>query len=233
MWQWLNWDKFLDGFLQSKCLLCQRATPDRICLDCDRQINSCRYPQFAQPITSHNATPLFSWGVYDGALKRAIAACKYENHREIATLLGTKMGQVWRQDASVQGTFKSLNKSLNKLSVIPIPLHAQRQKERGFNQAEVLARSFCLEVGCICFPQALNRIKNTKPQIQTKSKQERKINLEKAFAVGQVSELGKSVVLLDDIYTSGATVHEAIAALKNSGISVQAVVVLAKPKLAV
>jgi ComF family protein len=227
--QRLNWDKFFDGFLQAKCLLCKRSTLDRICLDCDRQINSCRYPQFLQPIESPDAPTLFSWGIYDGALKRAIAACKYENHREIATLLGARMGEVWRQDNSVQDIFKKHS----KLSVVPIPLHSQRRKERGFNQAEVLAESFCLEVGCRCFPHSMSRTKNTKPQIQTKSKQEREINLERAFAVGQVSELSKSVILLDDIYTSGATVHEAIASLKNSGINVQAVVVLAKPKLAV
>jgi ComF family protein len=172
---------------------------------------------------------LFSWGVYDGALKRAITACKYDHHREIATLLGAQMAEVWRQDAAVQDTFKSFN----KLSVIPIPLHSQRLQERGFNQAEVLARSFCLEVGCRCFPHALSRIKNTKPQIQTKSKQEREINLAQAFAIGQVSELSKSVILLDDIYTSGATVHEAIAALKTAGVKVEAVVVLAKPKFGV
>jgi ComF family protein len=176
---------------------------------------------------------LFSWGVYDGALKRAIAACKYDHHPEIATLLGARMGETWRRDIAVQNTFKSLNQSLSKLSVIPIPLHSQRLQERGFNQAEVLARSFCLEVGCRCFPQALNRIKNTKPQMQTKSKQERESNLERAFAVGQVSELSKSVILLDDIYTSGVTIREAIAALKTSGINVHAVVVLAKTKLAV
>jgi ComF family protein len=179
---------------------------------------------------------LFSWGVYDGALKRAIAACKYDHHREIGTLLGTKMGEVWRQDVVDRDTCKSFSKSLSQisqLSVIPIPLHSQRLQERGFNQAEVLARSFCLEVGCRCFPHALNRIKNTKPQIQTKSKQERESNLERAFAVGQVSELGKSVILLDDIYTSGVTIREAIAALKTAEIKVQAVVVLAKTKFGV
>jgi ComF family protein len=226
VWQRLNWDKFLDGFLQSKCLLCERATPDRICLDCDRKINSCRYPKFLQ---THSIPNLFSWGVYDGALKRAIAACKYDRHPEIATLLGAKMAEVWHQDPAVQDIFKNPH----KISVIPIPLHPQRRQERGFNQAEVLARSFCLESGCRCFPHALSRIKNTKPQITTKSKQEREINLERAFAVGQVSELSKSVILLDDIYTSGATVHEAIAALKSVGIDVNGVVVLAKPKFGV
>lgn len=172
---------------------------------------------------------LFSWGVYDGALKRAIASCKYDRHREIATLLGATMGEDWPRDASVRGIFKDLT----KLSVIPIPIHPQRRQERGFNQAEVLARSFCLEIGSRCFPHALRRIKNTKPQIQTKSKQERQSNLEQAFAVGQVSELSQSVILLDDIYTSGATVREAIAVLKTSNIDVTAVVVLAKPKLVV
>jgi ComF family protein len=169
---------------------------------------------------------LFSWGVYDGALKRAIAACKYERHPEIATHLGAKMGQAWQQDARVTSL-------LGRFEVIPVPLHPQRLKLRGFNQAEVLARGFCAEVGCQCFPHALIRKKNTKPQIETKSKRERESNLDRAFTVGKVSELGKSIILIDDIYTSGATVREAIAALKASEITVSAVVVLAKPKFGI
>jgi predicted amidophosphoribosyltransferase len=104
VWQKLNFvlGKCLDGFLESKCLLCQRSTPDRICVDCDRQIASCRYPQFHQPLSFDLKPMLFSWGVYDGALKRAIAACKYEHHPEIATLLGAKMAQAWQQDPIVK-----------------------------------------------------------------------------------------------------------------------------------
>jgi predicted amidophosphoribosyltransferase len=62
---------------------------------------------------------------------------------------------------------------------------------------------------------------------------ERKSNLAQAFQMGKVSGLGKSIILVDDIYTSGATVREAIATLATSNITVIAVVVLAKPKLAV
>lgn len=173
---------------------------------------------------------LFSWGVYDGALKRAIATCKYDRHPEIATLLGAKMAQAWQQDPIA----KQLHRS-SSISAVPIPLHPQRLQTRGFNQAEVLARSFCAEVGCRCFPQVLIRTKNTRPQIETKNKRERVSNLAQAFEIGndigKGSGLGKSVILVDDIYTSGSTVREAIATLASSNITVSAVVVLAKPKL--
>jgi ComF family protein len=229
VWQKLNLvlGKYLDGFLESKCPLCQRSTPDRICIDCDRQITSCRYPKFHQT-TSPDLTPmLFSWGVYDGALKRAIAVCKYEHHPEIATFLGVKMAQSWQQDPMT----KQVLRGVGSISAVPIPLHSQRLQTRGFNQAEVLARSFCAEVGYRCFPQALIRTKNTKPQIEAKNIRERESNLDKAFEVGKVSGLGKSIILVDDIYTSGATVREAIATLTASNVTVSAVLVLAKPKL--
>jgi ComF family protein len=172
---------------------------------------------------------LFSWGVYDGALKRAIATCKYEHHPEIATLLGAKMAQAWQQDPST----KQLFRKFGSISAVPIPLHPQRLQARGFNQAEILARSFCAEAGYRCFPQALIRTKNTKPQIETKNIRERESNLAKAFEIGTVSGLGKSIILVDDIYTSGSTVREAIATLTAAKITVSAVVVLAKPRLGV
>ncbi|WP_019501207.1 ComF family protein [Pseudanabaena sp. PCC 6802] len=230
MWQKLNFvlGKCLDGLLESKCPLCQRSTPDRICGDCDRQITSCRYPQFCQPQPSALVPMLFSWGVYDGALKRAIAACKYERHPAIATLLGVKMAQAWQQDPMAK---QLLQPRSGSISAVPIPLHPQRLQARGFNQAEVLASSFCAEVGYRCFPQALIRTKNTKPQIETKNIRERESNLARAFEIGKISGLGKSVILVDDIYTSGSTIREAIATLAGSNITVSAVVVLAKPKL--
>jgi len=71
---------WLDIFLESKCPLCERSTPGVICPTCQRQLQQCRLPHPYQQA----ALPIMAWGEYSGALKRAIASLKYENHPELA-----------------------------------------------------------------------------------------------------------------------------------------------------
>jgi ComF family protein len=211
---------------QANCPLCKRPTDAILCKDCDRQIAAYQSPDFLQkdyPITPE--IPLYSWGIYDGALKRAIAACKYDNHPEIMEAIAEKIADTWKRSANTK------NPSLKKISVIPIPLHANKLKSRGFNQAELLARRFCDLNAIPCKPQLLRREKDTKAQMQTKSKQEREENLSKAFTVplNQQSK-PQDVILFDDIYTTGATIREVIATLAANNIKVKGVIVLARPQ---
>ncbi|BBC24903.1 ComF family protein [Pseudanabaena sp. ABRG5-3] len=217
-----------DSLWQANCPLCKRPADRILCKDCDRQITAYQAPEFLQkdhPIAPD--IPLYSWGIYDGALKRAIAACKYENHPEIMEAIAVKIGDTWKRSPHTQ----SLTKKYKKLTVVPIPLHDNKLKVRGFNQAEILARRFCDVTMLPCNPQLLQRVKDTKAQMQTKSKQERKQNLSRAFAVlsTRLSDQ-RDVILFDDIYTSGATIREAITTLKASSINVRSVVVLARPQ---
>lgn len=217
-----------DSLWQANCPLCKRPTDDILCKDCDRQITAYQSPEFLQqdyPISPD--IPLYSWGIYDGALKRAIATCKYENHPEIMEAIAIKIADTWKRSPYPQ----LLTKKHKKLNVVPIPIHDNKLKVRGFNQAEILARRFCDVTMLRCHPQLLQRIKDTKAQMQTKSKQEREQNLSRAFAVLSTrSSDQQDVILFDDIYTSGATIREAIATLKASNISVRSVVVLARPQ---
>jgi ComF family protein len=217
-----------DSLWQANCPLCKRPADHILCKDCDRQITAYRSPDFLQkdhPISPE--IPLYSWGIYDGALKRAIAACKYENHPEIMEAIAEKIADTWKRSPHTQ----SLTKKYKKLSVVPIPLHDNKLKVRGFNQAEILARRFCDVTMLRCNPQLLQRVKDTKAQMQTKSKKEREQNLSRAFTVlsNRSSNL-QDVILFDDIYTTGATIREAIATLKASSINVRSVVVLARPQ---
>jgi predicted amidophosphoribosyltransferase len=94
-----------------------------------------------------------------------------------------------------------------------------------------MARRFCDLTAIPCKPQLLRRDKDTKAQMQTKSKQEREENLSKAFTVplNQQSK-PQDVILFDDIYTTGATIREAIATLAANNIKVKGVIVLARPQ---
>jgi ComF family protein len=220
-----------DSLWQANCPLCKRPADRILCKDCDRQIAAYQSPEFLQkdhPITSE--IPLYSWGVYDGTLKRAIAACKYENHPEIMEAIAEKIAKRWKRSPDA----REFNQNHKKLTVIPIPLHDNKLKSRGFNQAEIVARRFCDLTAMQCTPQLLQRVKDTKAQMQTKSIQEREQNLSKAFKVpsAQVSQHTKSrsVILFDDIYTTGATIREAIATLATIKMTVSCVIVIARPQ---
>jgi ComF family protein len=217
-----------DSLWQANCPLCKRPADRILCKDCDRQITAYQAPDFLQkdyPIAPE--IPLYSWGIYDGALKRAIAACKYDNHPEIMEAIAVKIADTWKRSPDV----RAFTQNFQKISVIPIPLHANKLKIRGFNQAEILAQHFCDLTSLPCKPQLLQRVKDTKAQMQTKSKKEREQNLSRAFTVlSNRSSNRRDVILFDDIYTTGATIREAIATLSVNNIDVRGVIVLARPE---
>jgi predicted amidophosphoribosyltransferase len=110
--------------------------------------------------------------------------------------------------------------------ILPIPLHAERRKSRGFNQAELLARSFCQLTGCVLKPNGLRRVRATEALFNL-SKSAREQMLKDVFVVDRALR-SDSVMLFDDIYTTGATVRSAMQALHQQGIQVEGVIVLAK-----
>ncbi len=103
--------------------------------------------------------------------------------------------------------------------VIPIPLHLFRRIWRGFNQAEVLAKCFAKSCGMGFNPKIIKRIRATKPQYGL-NKKERDDNLNSAFALThpQAAKNLKEVLLVDDIWTTGATMRICARVLKKGGV---------------
>ncbi|TAF53031.1 MAG: ComF family protein [Oscillatoriales cyanobacterium] len=184
---------FLNLFLKSNCPLCQRSATEEFCGYCYKQLQRCQLPDPGRCWDSQQR--VFVWGEYGGTLKRAIAALKYEGNPQLAKPLGGWLAESWL-------SFPEL--AIDNLTVVPIPMHKSKVKERGFNQAELLAESFCELTGLPLQRHGLERVKNTQA----------------LFAL---------VLLVDDIYTSGTTVKSAIKTLKESGISVYGTVALASP----
>lgn len=217
-----NWTKKLQRvfnlFLESKCPICQRATPKEFCQDCDRQLKSCQIPDPKK--LWYGELPIFAWGIYGGTLKQALAALKYHQQRQVAQPLGDWLGEAWQKSQLGTGV---------KLTVLPIPLYAKKQQERGYNQAELLAESFCRITGLPLKKHGLERIRDTKPQFGL-SAIERKQNLSGAFRLGQDLRQHRSdrqILLLDDIHTSGETAKQAVATLNKHGILVYGIVAIA------
>ncbi|HAA30312.1 MAG TPA: ComF family protein [Cyanobacteria bacterium UBA8553] len=206
-------------FLKSNCPLCDRPTEIEVCEYCQRQLLRCqrRNPsKFWQ-----GQLPVFIWGNYDGILKQAIAALKYHNQPQLAHLLGHYLGQAWIKSHKATRS--------EKLTVVPIPLHHTKLQQRGYNQAELIAQSFCEITRYKQQPLGLERIRATEAQFGL-SVQEREQNLADAFVIGKNfnRQLTPSPVLfVDDIYTSGATVRSAAETLRRQGIQVYGVVAIA------
>lgn len=112
---------------------------------------------------------------------------------------------------------------------IPIPLHPQRKRERGFNQSELIAENLSAQTGLPIIRNALIRVKATAPQAELKDYAAREANLAESFRV-KFPELikNKNLILIDDVFTSGATMGAAVKTLKESGAGKIIALVVAK-----
>lgn len=204
---------------QSPCLLCDRATPDLLCQACVRQLRQCQLA--ADDSIQNHGISLFVWGDYSGILKRSIATLKYNQQPQLAQPLGQWLAQAWL--AAIPHP--------PPLVVVPIPMHPDKQKQRGFNQAELLADSFCRYTRLPLQCHGLCRIRATQAQFSL-SLTARATNLTEAFALGlpfQRRPPTQAVLLLDDIYTTGTTARSAAQTLIKAGIDVHGIVAIAKP----
>ena len=219
----VNWSQvsqeILSLFLHPNCPCCGRSAESVLCANCNRQLEECRFWQ--GKFQGKGKIPVLAWGKYEGFLKRAIASLKYEQKPEIARPLGEKLGETWLQTA----TFPT---SLNPV-VIPIPLHPEKEQQRGYNQAQLIARSFCQVTKFPLHPQGLKRIKNTEALFGL-TPQQRQQQLDRAFTVGKKLNPKQPIILLDDIYTTGTTVQAAQMTLQQVGLKVLAVTAVAKPE---
>jgi ComF family protein len=101
--------------------------------------------------------------------------------------------------------------------LIPVPMHPKRLRERGYNQARLLARGLSRRSGLPLADGCLLRQRHTPPQARTGSAAERRNNIAAAFICGNDRAQGKAVLLIDDVATSGATLDACAAVLKGSG----------------
>jgi ComF family protein len=151
-----------------------------------------------------------SVGVFEGNLREAIHALKYHQRTRLAQPLGEMLADGWARFADVTN-----GESVQML--VPVPLHVTRSRERGFNQSELLAKEVAQAHGFALNTTCLQRVRPTRPQIELK-RTERAENVRGAFEVSDPSAVqGKVVLLVDDMFTTGATLNECSRALKRAG----------------
>ena len=188
---------WLDLIFPKKCLRCKKSGK-YFCGECRKTIRK-------NDQADLNGTSLFK---YKGIIKIAVKALKYQFLTDMEEELGELMDKGLEDRELLE--FVKL-----KPKVQAIPLYWKRENWRGFNQVEILtkitAQKFSLPI-----INCLERIKETKPQAEL-ARKERLKNVKGIFRV-KAGKLPKAILLVDDVWTTGATIKEAVRVLKKAGV---------------
>lgn len=195
VWAWL-----IDLIFPPRCGGCGRVD-FRWCGVCQDNLRA--MPVTVEDLPSQNMAGLCASGSYDGILKQAIQAFKYNGAVELAGPLAERLAAVlerqrWAFDV-----------------IIPVPLSAERRAERGYNQANLLGQQAAKQMNIPCRPDDLRRIQNTHQQTGLNAWQ-RAENVKGAFAAA-AGFANQSVLLIDDVVTTAATLEACADALSGAG----------------
>lgn len=158
---------------------------------------------------------LWSLGIYQGFLREAIKQLKYGKVKGLAESLVDITLEYW---ANFQPFILDQIKKDRGVGwvVIPVPLYWWRSNSRGFNQSSLIGQTLSKKLG-LTYCEALKRIRYTKPQVKLKG-QNRHQNIRNAFGITNSQQLkANSVLLIDDVWTTGATLRECCYILKRAG----------------
>ncbi len=217
----------LDLLFPRRCVSCGRIGK-YICSRCFPKIKFIQHqlcPVCAKPAVDGITHPycrgkyrmdgMFAACHYQGVVKQAIHLLKYRQVSDLVAELSLLL-------------VTNYPKTIPKLDLlIPVPLHFRREKERGFNQSFLLAKSLGKRLGVPVNNHLLKRIRYTKPQADLK-REKRLDNIKNVFICKENGILrGKTIGLVDDVATTFATINECCRVLKQSGVKAVWGIVLA------
>ena len=211
------WSRLIDLLFPPRCGGCQtagslwcevcRAAVEPIvppwCEKCgepfvtDRLCANCR----AHPLEIEK---IRSVAVFDGVLRQAIHRFKYERLAGLAEPFGEMLAEYWRAE------------QLTADWLIPVPLHPSRERDRGYNQSELLARQLARRVNVPIRSKGLRRTRATAVQMTLNAAQRRE-NVAGAFACVEPRVRGARVMIIDDVGTTGATLDACAQAVLKAG----------------
>lgn len=198
-------NSLLDFIFRKKCYFCGSSKYSlKMCPKCYEKLEF--LDRNANRII--NGVNIFCAGVYTKELQKLIRGLKYHKQRDLAYFQAKFMYEY----------FQALSIEPADFELVPIPLHEKRIKQRKYNHMELVCEEFSKLSGFPCNFELIKRVKDTKPQYNL-SRTQRLKNLNGAFEVDITKINDKTILLMDDICTSGTTFEEAIKAFNKAGIN--------------
>ena len=197
----LAWfDSALDLIFPPRCVGCGRV--DTLwCPTCQHDIEAIPAPP---PDLLEGQIPVAATAPHEGKLRSAIHSLKYEHCPQLAMPLGERLGH----------RLSTLNWKYDIL--VPVPLHTDRLRERGYNQSQLLGEQIAALHGLPLVAEALVRTRATRPQVGL-NREQRRENMREVFRADPHLVADRAVLLVDDVYTSGATLEACAQALLAAG----------------
>lgn len=197
------------------CLEKIRPLEGPLCVRCGEKLFTHYFSGDSGPLCGQcqQGAPRFqravAYGAYEGELRELIHLLKYQGVRSSARLLGRFLSRTVAAAGLADPTL-----------VVPVPLASGKRRMRGFNQAEEIARAFCRErrgSSIQVSTTSLVRVRETTSQTGL-TREQRRANLRGAFSVGREAKLqGRTILLVDDVMTTGATAGECARVLLRAG----------------
>jgi ComF family protein len=215
LYRWL-WGS-LDLIFPPRCAGCERRGI-HWCGDCQKVVreikspicNICGQPWHVPGLCAHcssnrpSFSKLRSWALYEGPVREAIRRLKYRRDISLGLVLSKPLFNL----------FTILDWSVDM--ILPVPLGVARLKERGYNQAVLIARPLALRIGLPCEIRGLRRVRETRSQVGLSVIQRRE-NVKNAFRADSKIVSARRILVVDDVATSSATLDACAAALLRAG----------------
>ncbi len=196
------------AYVCGKCINKISYISGAVCCKCGKPIDNSKQEYCFDCSRKHH---LYTQGVgvwtYTAAIKNSIYNFKYHNKKIY--------GEFYAREMYLN--CKTILQNWNADVIIPVPLHKSRQRVRGYNQAEIVAKHLSEYINIPIDKKVLERVMNTAPQKELNDK-ERVKNLENAFKTITNVVKYKKVILVDDIYTTGTTVDSCTKVLIEAGV---------------
>jgi ComF family protein len=226
-------EQFIDLIFPPRCIICKSKSLKIVCEACGSKIKYikppicriCGKPKdrfFKDDLCDdccHENVPFVmarSAAFYEGPIKDAIHKFKFNGRTRLLSFLGRLMVAYLENGDIRSGTIDL---------VVPVPLSKNREKQRGYNQSKLLAEEIAKHFSIKIDDVSLKKIKDVTPQFEL-AREQRLTHVKGAFESAPVA--GHNILLVDDIYTTGATAKEASRALRSAGAKKVSVLTLAR-----
>lgn len=203
------WEELLNMIFPERCINCAKQG-SLLCAICERTITT-------KP-RSLSGTTAVLFDYQNPLVKKAIWALKYHQKKALGKYFGIALYREFFKQLA-----RDNKKNSGEIILVPIPGSARAKRIRGYNHAAIIAKAIahCAEDDGLVFAVATNLLykkRENKQQAVVKGKSKRKENVEEVFAVRDGEQIyGKTIILIDDVITTGATITEAKHVLKAFG----------------